>query len=108
MDAEADEGVGGPNRMPHACLSPLKFRPMPTPLHHWHSRGYLPHLESAGRTQAVTFRLADSLPKHAAEEVLRETDDTERRKKMEHFLDAGIGNCLLRSPAAAEKVESVL
>ncbi len=81
---------------------------MSSPTHHWHSRGYLPHLESVGRTQAVTFRLADSLPKHAAEEVLRETDDAERRRKMEHFLDSGIGDCLLRSPEAAEKIESVL
>lgn len=29
----------------------------------WHSRGYLPHFDSAETVQFVTFRLADSLPK---------------------------------------------
>src|SRR6267154_2631204 len=31
----------------------------------WHSRGYLPHFESAEVTQHVTFHLADSLPRAA-------------------------------------------
>ena len=30
---------------------------------HWHERGYLPHYDSAGIYQLITYRLADSLPK---------------------------------------------
>ncbi|MCE2961411.1 MAG: hypothetical protein ACK5RZ_14100, partial [Akkermansiaceae bacterium] len=34
----------------------------------WHDRGYLPHLELIGRATGITFRLADSLPKHVIEQ----------------------------------------
>jgi len=32
----------------------------------WHSRGYLPHYDGGEIAQAVTFRLADSLPREAS------------------------------------------
>jgi putative transposase len=35
----------------------------------WHSRGYLPHLDTGDVVQFVTFRLADSLPKEAVERL---------------------------------------
>ena len=32
-----------------------------------HQRGYLPHRDYGGALQAITFRLADSLPVHVVE-----------------------------------------
>ena len=74
---------------------------------------YLPHWHQQGKTQFVTFRLADSLP----QEKLQELDDYKKdwlklhpqpwdkqtaykyeqevRKKTEKWLDAGYGSCIL-------------
>ena len=38
--------------------------------HAWHSRGYLPHFDSGAVLQAITFRLAHSLPRAVFEKVL--------------------------------------
>ena len=38
----------------------------------WRSRGYLPHFEGQSVPQALTFRLADSLPKHVLTRIERE------------------------------------
>ena len=81
----------------------------------WNSRGYMPHLDVPGLLQSVTFRLADSLP----QEVLRELDigptgsgerqrDLVRRKQIEHWLDSGLGCCVLKHPTVAETVENAL
>jgi putative transposase len=79
----------------------------------WHSRGYLPHFESVEAIQHVTYRLADSLPAGVLarlEEELRteppEQRDGERRKRVEAWLDAGHGCCVLREPPVAEMVQS--
>ena len=81
----------------------------------WHSRGYLPHLESAAIIQHVTFHLADSLPQSVLirlDSELRalpaEKRDAERRKKIERWIDAGHGSCLLRSPSIASLVQRTL
>lgn len=96
----------------------------------WHSRGYLPHLKRAGATYFVTFRLADSLPREAREQMayrLRAqfaaaeerdaeiTDEAARRAaqrvefvRMEAWLDAGAGSCLLGEPGAAELTAGAL
>ena len=75
----------------------------------WHTRGYLPHYESRSVIQMVTFRLADSLPRHVAERLAEESDTLEGnaayRKRIEAWLDAGHGECLLRNPRAAKIVE---
>jgi len=78
----------------------------------WHSRGYLPHFDTPETTQHVTFHLADSLPQEAllrleAElEFLPETKrDLERRKRLDAYIDASHGNCILRHPAMAGTVE---
>lgn len=75
----------------------------------WHSRGYLPHWEGPSTTQHVTFHLADSLPQTALqrfEAELRtlpaETQGVERRNRIEAWLDAGHGSCVLREPRMAE------
>ncbi len=78
----------------------------------WHSRGYLPHFECNEVIQHVTFHLADSLPKDVVErmdEELRslptEEQDTERRRRVDAWIDAGHGLCVLREPAIAEMVQ---
>ncbi len=60
----------------------------------------LPHLKAEGGIYFVTFRLADSLPQTALEE-LREIPPEARSKKIEHYLDAGHGECALSKPEIA-------
>ena len=74
----------------------------------WHSRGYLPHLESSALTQHVTFRLADSLPQEVLRRLQAEVkllaaknQDAELRKRLEGWIDAGHGSCVLRTPEIA-------
>ena len=77
----------------------------------WTDRGYLPHYDKAGLVQAVTFRLADSLPKAKRAEwegMLQITDDAERIGQMEAYLDQGAGSCVLRQPECAEIVQNAL
>jgi len=68
----------------------------------WHSRGYLPHLDSDSVVQFVTFRLADSLPKEALEK-LRFLPHAEACR--DEMLDHGWGACWLASADIAEVVE---
>lgn len=89
----------------------------------------LPHWEVQGAVYFVTFRLADSLPKKALQELnwahkdilatasqmCRKPSASERKKlvqmrsrRMERTLDVGAGECFLRSPAIARVVSNVL
>lgn len=77
----------------------------------WSDRGYLPHYDKPGLVQAVTFRLADSLPKEKRAEwqhLLEIIDDGERIRQIEAYLDRGAGSCVLRQPACAEVVQNAL
>ena len=81
----------------------------------WHSRGYLPHFDGSDAIQHVTFHLADSLPRQVVErlekEVRREPlekQDAARRKRVDDWIDAGHGCCILREPTIAEMVQSTL
>lgn len=77
----------------------------------WSDRGYLPHYDKPGLVQAVTFRLADSLPKEKHSEwehLLHITDDGERIRQMEDYLDRGAGSCVLRQPECAEIIQNAL
>ena len=77
----------------------------------WHQRGYLPHFDAPGVTQFVTFQLHDSFPvtrRAEWEAILREPDDSAKRKKLEAWLDRGHGECWLRRPGVAELVEKIL
>jgi hypothetical protein len=58
----------------------------------WHSRGYLPHFDSAETVQFVTFRLADSLPRVIAEALARLPDNL---AEPDHKLDNCLGSCWL-------------
>jgi len=78
----------------------------------WHSRGYLPHWEAGETPQAITFRLADSLPQSLLvrwREELAHLDNCartlERRLRIERALDQGRGASLLRRPELAQIVE---
>ncbi len=56
----------------------------------------------------INYRLNDSMPvdlRHEWESFLTIEDELERRKRIETYLDRGLGNCELRSPQAAAAVE---
>jgi len=71
----------------------------------WHSRGYLPHFDSAELVQFVTFRLADSLPKSVVQALATRSDQLATTNEQ---LDGGIGACWLKEPPIAQVVENVL
>jgi len=66
----------------------------------WHERGYLPHFDGGAITQAITYRLADSLPSGF------EGRTAEQRRRCEALLDNGHGSCLLRNRIVANEVIS--
>jgi putative transposase len=81
----------------------------------WYSRGYLPHRDEVGLLQSITFRLADSLPQGKLKELEAELEHlsegvrgAERRKRIEDWLDAGMGCCALRHPMVARMVQDSL
>lgn len=77
----------------------------------WHSRGYLPHFDTPGLIQGITFRLADSLPAYvvtAMEEDPETKSDPARQTRIEEYLNAGYGACYLRDPRIARLVEDAL
>ncbi len=90
-----------------------------------HSRGYLPHVKREGASYFVTFRLADSLPREvlldferqraeavrklpANDRLGRETANRELLRKIERYLDRGVGACHLRRPEIAAMVAEAL
>ena len=82
---------------------------------YWHSRGYLPHFESAEKIQHVTFHLGDSLPRSALEKMEAklallppDQQTIERRQRIEALRDAGYGSCVLREPSIAQMTQSTL
>ena len=77
----------------------------------WHERGYLPHFDAPNVTQMVTFMLDDSFPitrRIEWEPILREPDDSVKRRKLEAWLDRGHGECWLRRADVVEVVEREL
>lgn len=77
----------------------------------WHQRGYLPHFDAPGVTQFVTFQLLDSFPvtrRAEFEAILKEPDDSAKRRKLEVWLDRGHGECWFRRRDVAEIVEKIL
>lgn len=81
----------------------------------WYHRGYLPHLDVQGRRQAITFRLADSLPGEVIERWKAELaehpteDQRERmRRRVACYEDRGAGKCWLARPEVATLVVTAL
>ena len=77
----------------------------------WSSRGYLPHFHGDNAIQAITYRLADSLPSQVLEDLKRELAslsaehrDRRRRERIDAYLDAGHGSCVLARPECAQIV----
>ena len=88
---------------------------MHEPVPFWHSRGYPPHFETREKMQSITFRLADSLPQSKLKELEAELMHlsgkklaVERRMRIEHYLDSGMGCCALRHEAVAGVVQETL
>jgi type I restriction enzyme R subunit/putative DNA methylase len=79
----------------------------------WYSRGYLPHCDAPELIQFVTYRLADSLPQSKLvqlREELRRLPEKQRkietRKRIEKWLDAGMGCRALAHPDVARYVQN--
>ena len=76
----------------------------------WYSRGYLPHFDVSRGIQHITYRLADSLPRAVLKQMqikieasVRGDDErqTELRRRIETYLVAGHGSCILQEPQVA-------
>jgi REP element-mobilizing transposase RayT len=79
----------------------------------WRSRGYLPHYDGGEVSQFITTRLFDSMPQNVLEQwrvelEKEEITDIDLRKKIEHYLDQGYGNCYLKDSRIAEIVQENL
>jgi type I restriction enzyme R subunit/putative DNA methylase len=79
----------------------------------WYSRGYLLHRDELRLIQSVTFRLVDSLPQkklkllsHELAHIEGDRVEIERRKRIEEWLDAGMGCCALAHPEVARFVQN--
>jgi REP element-mobilizing transposase RayT len=94
-----------------------------------HDRGHIPHWEKDAAIYFITFRLADSLPKSALQQIESErrsivqtakqlgrnlTPDEVKKiqrlstKRIEQYLDNGAGACHLQNPAIARVVAETL
>jgi hypothetical protein len=103
---------------------PTKLLPFSTRVH-TRSRGYLPHWEIDNAIYFITYRLADSLPRHVVEQLrdeyaamirmitggVREPKFIERENirarfglRLDEYLDQGRGACYLKLPAIASNV----
>ena len=78
-----------------------------------HSRGYIPHWEAGDVPQAITFRLADSLPRRVLDQWRDELNalppdkaGIRRRARIDAALDRGKGDALLSKPEIAQLVEN--
>src|SRR5215472_6038866 len=77
----------------------------------WHERGYLPHRDSPGLTQFITYHLADAFPSELRGEwaaLHKIEQEGERRKRLETYLDKGRGRCWLRQPQLADICQKAL
>ena len=77
----------------------------------WYASKNLPHFDAQGTQQFITYRLRDSLPAERRSEwemLLKIEDDSEKRKRLEAYLDRGLGACRLRQPRVAESVQGNL
>jgi REP element-mobilizing transposase RayT len=77
----------------------------------WHERGYLPHRDSPGLTQFITYHLADAFPSELLVEwaaLLKIEEEAQKRRELEQYLDKGRGQCWLRRPEVAVICEAAL
>ena len=65
----------------------------------WYSSKYLPHFDSPGTQQFISYHLADSMPaarRSEWEALLHLEDDLERQRKVQAYLDRGMGELKTR------------
>ena len=77
----------------------------------WYSSKYLPHFDSPGSQQYITYRLADSLPLERKSEwlaILSIEDEPEKQRQLDRYLDLGHGACHLRDARIARVVQENL
>jgi REP element-mobilizing transposase RayT len=78
----------------------------------WYSRGYLPHFDGSPLPQFITFRLFDSVPQKLLNEWRQrlngDDDDAKFRKRVEQYMDLGLGSCFLAKPSIAKLVRDAL
>lgn len=81
----------------------------------WWDRGHHPHFESQHHIQHICVHLADSLPKHVTERMAEELKaippmlrDAEKERRLNAYLDAGHGDCVLREAEVAAMVQESL
>jgi REP element-mobilizing transposase RayT len=88
---------------------------IPTPPE-WYMRGYLPHFDGGEIPQVITFRLFGSLPKFLlerwAEELAKWPEqkkaEAERRRRIEDYLDQGLGAVWLKDKRIGELTQNAL
>ncbi len=81
-----------------------------------YNRGFLPHWDFDGSLQAVTFRLADSVPKEVIDKWQRElltlpdekTRFNQLHARIAKYEDAGHGSAVLRNPDIAQILQNKL
>lgn len=110
----ANAEIGGPGKNANVEIGGPRLE-IGGPGSYWHSRGYLPHFESPDMIQHVTWHLADSMPKAALDRMTDELKHlppdkqrVERRIRIEAWLDAGYGDCILREPSIAQMTQECL
>ena len=77
----------------------------------WYASKNLQHFDGQGTQQFITYRLHDSLPAERRSEwelLLKIEENREKRKRMEAYLDRGLGACHLRQPRVAKSVQGNL
>jgi REP element-mobilizing transposase RayT len=77
----------------------------------WYSSKYLPHFDAPGIRQFITYRLADSFPAERRgewETLLAVEASLEKQRRLESYLDRGLGACHLRDARLAEMVQENL
>jgi putative transposase len=74
----------------------------------WHHRSYLPHFDGGAVVQSITFRLADSLPRHVYDAILSSKTDKDRFRRLEGLVNQGRGACVLKQRDIAAVVENAL
>ncbi len=81
-----------------------------------YTRGFLPHWDFEKSTQAITFRLADSVPaeviKHWNQEIDTMPDskirDRELHRRIAKYEDAGNGSAVFKNPSCAAVIQDKL
>ncbi|MEM9079088.1 MAG: transposase [Verrucomicrobiota bacterium] len=81
----------------------------------WRWRGQLPHYENSKLLQAITFRLADSIPSQKIEILKQDLANLptqkrshETRRRLGKWLDQGHGSCALQHPKVASTLKNSL